>query len=154
MREITSLLLPCELALACQAVVTRLLAARPFVPRLVQAELDQKTPTTSIHQDNTEEIAAGKSKLAYLTEYAAKAPERAAQLADAQRISDALLLVGEMDNPYTTYSMGTLKGARTLLTCAAARHGSARRSAYQGAYQGASASRALVLTRLRSSCTH
>jgi hypothetical protein len=34
-----------------------------------------------------------------------KAAERTAVLTSAQEISGALLAVGEMDNPYTTYSM-------------------------------------------------
>jgi len=77
--------------------------------------LEENTPTASIHPDNAEEIAAGKAKLAYLTEYSAKAGERKTQLEAAQGISDALLLVGEMDNPYTVHSMASLKGMLDML---------------------------------------
>jgi len=77
--------------------------------------LEENTPVASIHPDNAEEIAAGKTKLAYLTEYKEKAPERAAQLTSAQTITDALLAVGELDNPYTKYSMPALKGMVDML---------------------------------------
>jgi len=83
--------------------------------RVEKATLEANTPTASIHPDNAEEIAAGKAKLAYLSEYQGGAGERRGQLAGAQAIAEALLAVGEMDNPYTRQSMASLKGMVDML---------------------------------------
>jgi len=80
-----------------------------------RATLEAKTPPSSIHQDHAEEIADGKAKLAYLNEYSTASGERAARLASARELSDALLAVGEIDNPYTRQTMASLKGQVDML---------------------------------------
>jgi len=79
--------------------------------RAEKASLEAKTRGVVIHPDDAESIMAGKDTLTWLTEYASKAPERAAQLEPAQRVSDLLMAAAEMDNPYTRQSIQSLKSA-------------------------------------------
>ncbi len=76
-----------------------------------KAGLEASTPTLHIHPDDADSIAAGHARKTLLEEYAAKAPERAEQLAPAQELADALFAKAEMDNPYTRQSMASLKSA-------------------------------------------
>jgi Ca2+-binding EF-hand superfamily protein len=64
-----------------------------------------------VKPDDSDSIALGKEKLAYLAEYSGKAAERAECLLDAQHLYDALMAAGEMDNPYTRQSMPSLTSA-------------------------------------------
>ena len=76
-----------------------------------KTSLEERTRGVNIHPDDAESIVKGKEQLAYLTEYASKAAERAEGLAPAKAVSDALMAAAEMDNPYTRQSMASLNAA-------------------------------------------
>jgi len=120
-----------ELDSACEERATRLIGARARIDELdadkkafaeaaekalafIKAEkaaLEARTKEGVVKPDDADSITQGKEKLAYLSEYSAKAAERADCLADAQKISDTLMAAGEVDNPYTRHSMVSLKSA-------------------------------------------
>ena len=89
-------------------------AAAEAALKFLQAEkqqLEATTPPLTVHPDDADSIAAGRAREAQLEEYAAKASERAEQLAPAQELADMLFAKAEMDNPYTRQSMASLKSA-------------------------------------------
>jgi len=76
-----------------------------------RAAQEQKLRGQQILPDDMESIMRGNESLAYLNEYASKAPERAERLAPAQSVYDMLMAAAEMDNPYTRQSIASLKSA-------------------------------------------